>query len=63
MNIQKISQAVDQICQNGCNNVNDIIETLSSGKKIEITNNFSDAETNELLNELKSIMAVYDNKD
>ena len=63
MSTKKISQTVDEICTNGCDSVNDIIKTLSSGKKLEITNDFSDAEKNELLNELKSIMSVYENKD
>ena len=60
INNQKVIRAVENICSSGCVSVNAIILTLEAGKKIEGTEDFTDAEINELKNELKSIMAVYD---
>ncbi len=60
MNHQKVINAVENICSTGCVSVNAIIITLESGKLIEGIEDFTEAEVNELKNELKSIMAVYD---
>jgi len=60
MKNQKVIRAVENICSSGCVSVNAIIITLESGNKIEGIEDFTDAEINELKNELKSIMAVYD---
>jgi len=60
INNQKVIRAVENICSSGCVSVNAIILTLEAGKKIEGIEDFTDAEINELKNELKSIMAVYD---
>ena len=60
INNQKVIRAVENICSSGCVSVKAIILTLEAGKKIESIEDFTDAEINELKNELKSIMAVYD---
>lgn len=63
MNQKKVIQAIEVICSTGCVSVNAIIKTLESGNIVEGIEDFSEAEVNELKNELKSIMAVYENKD
>jgi len=60
INNQKVIRAVENICSAGCVSVNAIILTLESGNKVEGIEDFSDAEINELKNELKSIMEVYE---
>ncbi len=60
MDHQKVTQAVETICQMGCTSVNAIIETLESGKTVDAVEGFSDAEIIALTNELKTIMSVYD---
>lgn len=63
MNQQKIIQAVEEICSTGCTSVNAIIKTLETGNIIEGLEHFTESEIIELKNELKSIMAVYENRD
>ncbi len=63
MSHARVIQAIESICNTGCTSVSNIIQILESGKPIKETRDFSDAEINELKNELKSIMSVYENKD
>ncbi|RDH83889.1 MAG: hypothetical protein DIZ80_07065 [endosymbiont of Galathealinum brachiosum] len=63
MNQKKVMQAIESICSTGCSSVNAIIKTLESGKTVVGTEDFTEAEINELTIELKSIMAVYENKN
>ncbi len=60
MDHQKVTLAVETICEMGCNSVNAIIETLESGNTVEAVKDFSDAEIIALTNELKAVMSVYD---
>lgn len=62
MTEKKVAQAVEAICAMGCNTVNAIIETLESGNESKGLEDFSDEELSLLKRELKSIMAVYENK-
>jgi len=62
MNQKRVIQAIENICSMGCTTVNAIILTLELGNKVEGTEDFSDDEITELKNELKSIMAVYEDK-
>lgn len=61
MDHQKVTLAVESICEMGCSSVHAIIETLESGKMVTGTENFSQPEIIALTNELKAIMAVYEN--
>lgn len=62
MDQQKIIIAVENICSTGCVSVNAVIQTLETGKKVAGIEGFSEAELTILKNELKSIMAVYENR-
>lgn len=62
MDQQKIIIAVENICSTGCISVNAVIQTLETGKKVDAVEGFTEAELTVLKNELKSIMAVYENK-
>jgi hypothetical protein len=55
----KTIKMVEDICKLGCNRVNEIIEQLERGESIGETTNLGQDETNTLLQELKSIMAIY----
>ncbi|VAW63612.1 hypothetical protein MNBD_GAMMA08-118 [hydrothermal vent metagenome] len=55
----KVMNAVENICSQGCESVNAIIEILETGKTIKIIEHFSESEIKELKSELKSIMDVY----
>ena len=60
MDHQKVTLAVECICELGCNSVYATIEALESGQKLETISDFSDAEVIALTHELKAIMSVYD---
>jgi len=62
MNQQKVIRAVETICSTGCASVNAIIQILELNNTLEGFEDFTDAEINALKNELKSIMAVYEDK-
>ncbi|MCW8936186.1 MAG: hypothetical protein OQK98_15845 [Gammaproteobacteria bacterium] len=62
MNQKRVIQAIENICSMGCTTVKAIIITLEMGNKVEGTEDFSEDEIKELEKELKSIMAVYEDK-
>lgn len=63
MDLQNINQAVESICSTGCTSVKAVIKTLESGNTVDGIEKFSADEITCILHELKSIMAVYENKD
>jgi hypothetical protein len=55
--------AIDALCERGCRHVRDIIDQLETGHQaIPELQQLSAAERIGVLNELKSIMAVYDQR-
>ncbi len=58
----KLQQCVESLCGDGCQAVNGYIEQLERGGSVPQTEILSYEERQELLIELKSIMAVYDAK-
>ena len=59
---QKLQQCVESLCGDGCQAVNGYIEQLEHGGSVPQTELLSYEDRQELLRELKSIMAVYDAK-
>ena len=59
---QKLQQCVESLCGDGCQAVNGYIEQLERGGTVPQTELLSYEDRQELLRELKSIMAVYDAK-
>lgn len=55
-----LQSIVEDYCNSGCNNVNEIIETLDNNGRPEELNELNDDERTMVLNELKAIMSVYD---
>ncbi len=63
---KKTQDYVEQICQQGCNAVRQYIESIESATPSRPSELFAQADKTqqrEILKELKTIMAVYDNKD
>ena len=58
----KLQQCAESLCGDGCQAVNGYIEQLERGGSVPQTEILSYEERQELLVELKSIMAVYDAK-
>ncbi|VAW97146.1 hypothetical protein MNBD_GAMMA23-1283 [hydrothermal vent metagenome] len=62
----KTHDYVEQICQQGCDIVRQHIEALEQATpspSLELLQGLNKAQQQEILKELKAIMAVYDNKD
>ncbi len=63
---KKNQDYIEQICQQGCNVVRQHIELLeqaAAGHAPELLQETDKMQQQEILKELKAIMAVYDNKD
>ena len=60
MDHDKISHAIELICNQGCTSVNSVIEALQNGEDIEQARQLNEEETQQLIKELKEIMSVYD---
>lgn len=58
-----LQHIVETFCHKGCRNVNEIIEILTNNGNLEETSELSDDERKLVLNELRTIMSVYDQDD
>lgn len=56
----KLNQRIEAVCQAGCEAVRASIKTLESGHQVALTEDLSREEREQILQELKTIMAVYD---
>ena len=52
--------AVESICGLGCDRVNEIIDALESGQNVRETAGLDRSDRDQVLQELKDIMSVYD---
>ena len=57
-----IQHCIETLCSDGCCNVNDYIARLETGEALPQTTHLNLAERQEVLKELKAIMAVYKTK-
>ena len=57
---QNLQRCVESLCGDGCQAVNGYIEQLERGGSVPQTELLSYEDRQEVLKELKSIMAVYD---
>ena len=62
MDQSKISRCVDILCEKGCTEVLSLIQRLELGTPVAETSDLDEEERQCLLQELKSIMAVYERK-
>ncbi|TCV85894.1 hypothetical protein EDC63_108102 [Sulfurirhabdus autotrophica] len=62
MDQARINQCIEIACEKGCTEVNAIIEKLETGLPVPEASMLNEAEQEVLLQELKSIMAVYESK-
>jgi hypothetical protein len=58
-NDKQIDLCIEQICEQGCRYVNQVIEQLEKNKIMDRLNHLNFVQQKILLRELKSIMAVY----
>ncbi|MDH5180437.1 MAG: hypothetical protein OEZ39_19675 [Gammaproteobacteria bacterium] len=55
-----VDSAVESLCNEGCKAVHGYIEQLEQNHPIALLNGLTDREKQQVLAELRSIMAVYD---
>lgn len=60
MNRSKVDACVDAVALLGCRKVNEIIEHLEAGNAVAETDGLTEEESNAVLYELKTIMAIYE---
>jgi hypothetical protein len=60
MDHQKLTQYLEMLCQSGCEAVNATIVAMENNQPISHIEQLNDAERHIVLQELKSIMAVYE---
>ncbi len=53
---------IEAICQSGCLTVRAVIESLEGGQVIPQTDGMSPEQVDLVLNELKAVMSVYDER-
>lgn len=63
MNNLKVNQCIEALCSNGCEAVRATISSMEMGSSLTSLQDLSEAEYTTVLNELKSIMSVYDQRD
>jgi len=56
-------QCIELICQQGCTVVREVIVKLEQKKDVAELNHLNDEQKQSVLNELKTIMSVYDQED
>lgn len=59
MDKSRITHCIEVLCQRGCKEVSLVILALERGETMAETQALDEAERQEVLHELKSIMAVY----
>ena len=56
----KVNQRIEAVCEAGCEAVRASIQTLEMGNSVALTDDLTPEEVQQVLNELKTIMSVYD---
>ena len=59
MDHNKLTSYLEILCQSGCHSVNATIEAMENNQPISIINELTPDERQIILQELKSVMAVY----
>ncbi|MBD3671563.1 MAG: hypothetical protein HUJ29_12410 [Gammaproteobacteria bacterium] len=63
MDQHKIQECVEALCQSGCEMVRATISAMEDGQSIAQTCGLKQDEASAVLNELKTIMSVYDRRN
>jgi hypothetical protein len=56
---KKVSSKIEELCAQGCSQVNQLLEDANNGKNIVLPSEFSYSEIEQIIDELTQIMAVY----
>ena len=56
----KVNRCIEALCEGGCRSVREVIVALESGAEVTCTAGLNGVERMAVLQELKSVMSVYD---
>lgn len=57
---EKVVEKIENLCENGCSQVNELLEKVKKGESIDALQDFDTAETKQIIDELTQIMSVYE---
>jgi len=57
---KKIEEKIETLCEQGCTQVNQLIDDAKKGGNIEELSEFNGSEIEQIIDELNKIMSVYD---
>ena len=57
---KKLEEKIETLCEQGCSQVNQILNDAKKGEKIEGLEGFNGTEIKQIIGELSKIMSVYD---
>ena len=60
---RKVASKIEALCEQGCTQINQLLEKAENGKNIKELSEFSSSEINQIINELGEIMSVYNDNN
>jgi len=60
---KKVSSKIETLCEEGCSQVNQLLEKAKTGNELQELSDFSHSEINQIIDELDQIMSIYDGQD
>jgi len=57
---KKLEEKIESLCEQGCSQVNQILDDAKKGDEIEALEEFSGSEVEQIIDELSKIMSIYD---
>ena len=60
---EKVTKKIEDLCEEGCSQVNKLLAKAENGNKIDELSNFKSEEIKQIIDELSQIMSTYNDKD
>jgi len=60
---KKVTHKIEALCEQGCTQINQLLDKAGNGSEIEELSEFSQSEVKQIINELVEIMSVYDDEN
>ena len=60
---ENITDKIESICEQGCMQINQLLNTAENSNEIEELSEFSQSELKQIINELEDIMSIYENSN
>ena len=60
---ENITDKIESICEQGCAQINQLLNTAENSNEIEELSEFSQSELKQIINELEDIMSIYENSN